>query len=224
MFFFSFFVQAQETEMKEHDHYHQHVSKAETFVISYGEKLLIPKEQKYYNQLQWKVFNPDQSLLKEGTGSGLSDIVFDIPGKYTIITNVASIKASTSPNICIHTDFADSYLVAVTNIHIKPQFENIKFSSPIIGGQDTSNVILNFPIEVEIFDKTSVSLAQMKISTSGVETTITGSIINQTSVKEGVNILQFQLNGKAKKGTYIQFNFVEPSGIMHSKSYSTFIQ
>lgn len=222
LFFFAHLVQAQELAYLGSGHEHEHKPVHTEIIISFGEKLPIEKELEYYDLIRWKVTNADASFVKEGVGASLSDLVFDVPGTYTITTNVSEIVTTKFAHTCVHPRFSDTYTLKVSRARFNFDEAAFSLSSPIIGGQDASNVVFSIPVMVATYLNIPYNNTNMQLEATGIECTIKGKILpSASSLHSGKNVLQFQLSGTAKSGTYIQFDITTPDGQIYSFGYTS---
>jgi hypothetical protein len=185
--------------------------------ISYGE----PISKNFINtrhleEAAWLITNlADQSILREGRGISLLDLIFDIPGDYRI--DFSATEHEHDESGCKHSNLPNSILLTVSTHNIKYFTKDCKLSKELKGGADASGTVLSIPVEINSFNNTKVEVPT-SISSVGIEANILGKLDDtQEVLSKGTYSLNFILTGKVLAGTYISFDFEDSNG--HIQSY-----
>ena len=150
----------------------------------------------------------------------LEDYRFSIPGNYRL-------RLIPDPRLryCSH-DHHDS----VYRLHIAPyaltyRAETIRFSKPFRAKQPLENIEMEISVYLEAFHGDSLAIRHREVSTSGIGTNIVGVLDNRiTHLHPGENRLRYHLQGLCSYETYIQFNFLDPFGLIHPIGYPHLIK
>jgi hypothetical protein len=72
---------------------------------------------------------------------------------------------------------------------------------------------------------TAIQFYTQGFNTAGVRTSVVGKLKNgQKRLQNGINTLEFNLEGQATKNTYIMFDFVDINGNVQSYGFTNKIQ
>lgn len=150
----------------------------------------------------WEFKNSKGQLLKSGTGNFESETLSE-PGDY-----VLHLHAVYNPNSC-DASTVERLNIKVSAVKLEFDFSTLKFSRKIKGGQPATGIVLTVDAMYSSYENTSAVYAQ-GVNTAGVDTNIIGKLKNgPVTLQQGVNTLEFALEGQAKTGSYIMFDFVD---------------
>ena len=159
----------------------------------------------------------ENKVAATGMGNSLASYVFDTPGAYLIDINENLIH---EPNSCEHSHFPEKIFVNVSPLKMEFDFSSVKLSRTIIGGQDTKGTSLVVNVNYSSYDK-NTAVYDKNFSTAGIETSIIGKLKSgKINLQEGMNTLEFELNGQASKNTYIMIDFIDINGVLQSYSFT----
>jgi len=182
----------------------------------------------FYNMklenLSIEVMNSEGSLLANLNELTFTSFLFNIPGDYTIY-----LKSNETGNVnhkeCNHEDHERTVDLHVMPYHISFLFDEMTFSSELIGGKNMSGNTLQIPVDVKLYNASNLLISGFKFQTAGINTTLEGAIPNeQINLNPGTNLISYQLQGSATKNTYIMFDFFDMNGRVHSFGYNTQIK
>ena len=150
----------------------------------------------------------------------LEDYRFSIPGNYRL-------RLIPDPRLryCSH-DHHDS----VYRLHIAPyaltyRAETIRFSKPFHAKQSLENMEMEISVYLEAYHGDSLAIRHREVSTSGIGTNIVGVLDKRiTHLHPGENRMRYHLQGLCSNETYIQFNFLDPFGLIHPIGYPHLIK
>ena len=197
------------------------------YQIGFGETLpenLLKKE--FINQTIWTITNSADSILfKSVNGNTLSSIKFDFPGEYHLSMHFDESIHSSHVGECFHPSIPETIKLVVSPHRIVFDFENLSFSTDIVGGKDMTGATLVVPVEYSSYSGNTIELPSLKMMSAGVNTTIQGVLKNEkTTLSPGLNQLTYSLKGSASKNTYIMFDFYDSTGAIQSYSFPTLIK
>lgn len=189
----------------------------EIATLYYGESL-IKWATDLSNQSSWVISNlDDDKVVATGAGNSLAKYVFDTPGAYLIDINENLIH---NPNGCEHSHSPEKILVKVSPLKMEFDFSSVELSRTIIGGQETKGTSLTVNVNYSSYDN-STAIYDKSFTTAGIKTSIIGKLKSgQINLQDGMNILEFELNGQASKNTYIMIDFIDINGVLQSYSFT----
>lgn len=190
-------------------------------ILSYG-KSLHDLGDEISAQVMWIITDMDKNeVIASGSGDDLAKYVFKKPGMYQVDINENIIHDS---NSCNHKHFPEKMLVEVSPLKMDFDFKSVKLSRNIIGGQSVNGTILSVDVRFSSYDN-SDSFYTQGFNTAGVRTSVVGKLKNgQKRLQNGINTLEFNLEGQATKNTYIMFDFVDINGNVQSYGFTNKIQ
>ncbi|WP_312078310.1 hypothetical protein [Chryseobacterium sp.] len=150
--------------------------------------------------INWQIQNSQDKIIKTGKGN-ISDFIFTIPGNYEvdIKTNENSEEQGNIPNK-LH--------INVSAYKMEFIIPSVKMSNIIVGGKSTQPILLKADVKFSSYDGNPV-VFDKDITCSGVDCTIIGKLKNgPVTLKQGINTLEFQLQGKAHPDSYISFHLI----------------
>lgn len=172
-------------------------------VISFGEKIFFGNVE---DAARWTVINTKENRIVSLTGNQINDYIFEKPGSYEI--SFSEIKKHTDD--CNHPKFPEKMLVKVNSVRMSFDFSKINFSEKIQKGRNCENIIVTVPVTITAKDNSSAKLNAPGLTIAGVGTTLTAKPLNQeVMIKEGVQLLKYQLSGIVNKETYLMFDFFD---------------
>jgi hypothetical protein len=175
--------------------------------ISYNQSLTIDNltisKIKEYN---WTISG--ENLILSGKGDEIFNVIFEIPGNYTLVFSPNGSSQHSHDEECNHSNQSKTYILEVLPISFIFNFEKASFSNVIHGGVELTGTELSIPTSISVFSSNSIGYNQLKLISSGVNTSITGKLIEEDSTKfiSGDKILRFSLIGSASADTYIMFD------------------
>jgi hypothetical protein len=187
--------------------------------ISFGESLSLQALSiGRINEYSWEINGGD--FNESGTGEGLLNVVFQNPGQYTVSLTPSNVVHSSHEGSCNHDTESKQLEIIVLSIKLEFLFDQSSFSNPIKGGTDISGTILSIPVVFSSYDKKDAQIEGLKIITSGVNTSIEGTLKNEkATLSQGLNTLNFSLNGVATPETYIMFDFYYQDDLIETYYY-----
>lgn len=174
----------------------------------------------YYleNGTQWQLKNEDGLLIKTGVGS-VENHIFSAPGNY-----VLHIHEIHTPDSCNHDHFPKSLTIEVSSNKMEFDFSSVKFSKNIMGGKLTNGITLTVNADFTSIDKNSAEYT-FGFATVGVDTSIKGKLKEEkVMLQQGLNTLEFLLEGQASKDNYIMMDFIDINGNVQSYGLTQKIQ
>jgi len=134
------------------------------------------------------------------------------PGMFNVHVHSDHIP-NIADNECNHELHDKDYKVIVLPYRLNFDMSAIQFSRNLIGGVDMQNSYLTIPIEFLSASNESIKLSDFKLIGSGVNNTIVGTLSDKDLIlNPGTNLLTFQLSGSVQTGTYVMFDFLDPTG------------
>lgn len=187
----------------------------ESRVLSYGDNFSF----KLGATSTWLVKNvTTQATLGSGTGS-ISNFNFPIPGDYIVeITEIISCN----PGQCEHGHEPTQISIYVSPHKMTFNFNSIQFSEPILGGQDYTNLQISLEVNYENYYNQNAVLSNYTVRSAGIETNFEGIMGSSfQNLSSGINEVIYTVSGKAKKDSYIMFDFVDINNQVVSYYYPT---
>jgi len=91
--------------------------------------------------------------------------------------------------------------------------------------QDLNDIVMEISVYLEAYHVDSLAIRYREVSTSGIGTSIQGMLDrNITHLYPGENRLRYHLHGLCSYETYIQFDFLDPIGVIHAIGYPHLIK
>lgn len=163
----------------------------------------IPKE------VTW-VIKGDNSLFT-GSGNELNKHIFSIPGNYiiTIRENHSNVEGE-----CYHTNLPNVIKLNVSPVKMLFHKDELALSKTIKKGTSTEGITLSIPVTVTTFRNQEVInyYDYTSVKTSGVGTQISATLSSSTKLKQGKQLLHYNLSGVAQEEAYIMFDFTDING------------
>lgn len=177
--------------------------------ISFGESIELSRD---YEKMTFNFKDNSKSINLNFTE--LIQYKFNKPGNYNIdIIQHKSIETHS----CEHHSLPDSIVVLVDSIRFKFIDSSFKISNKIVQNQSTENINLSVDVEIENYYKTSYVLNLVEIESAGVGTDIIAKPIStKLKMTSGIYKLNYNLKGTCNYPSYIQFDFKNHRGDVHS--------
>lgn len=170
----------------------------------------VPFNFKLESNATWELKNAEGQLIHSGKGS-LENNVFSIPGDY-----VLHIQTVFDPNLCDSDQSPKKINIKASAMKMVFDFESVTFSKKIVGGQATDGITVRVNVDYSSLENNS-AIYTYGFVTAGVDTTVVGKLKNgQVTLQQGMNTLEFELEGQATAGNYIMFDFVDVNGEVQS--------
>jgi hypothetical protein len=198
-----------------------------SYQINFGETLpenLLKSE--YIDRTIWTITNSADSILFQSVnGNLLQSIKFDRPGEYRLSMHFDESIHSSHVGECFHPSIPETIKLVVSPFCLVFDFENLSFSTDIVGGKELSGATLVVPVKYSSYSGNTIELPSLKMISAGVNTTIQGILKDEkTTLSPGLNQLTYSLNGSASKNSYIMFDFYDLTGAIQSYSFPTLIK
>lgn len=151
--------------------------------------------------------------------STMNEFVFSSPGNYSV--ELASDHViEKGQKECDHLVHNRLISIVVLPYHLEFDFDNINFSSQLVGAKEMSSALLTMPIEVKTYSGSSINLGKLKFLTAGVNTTLEGETENENLIlNPGINLISYQMKGIVPENTFIMFDFFDNYGLVQSFGY-----
>jgi len=173
-------------------------------VISFGEKIDFGNVE---NSVRWTITNPKESILVNLNGKKINEYVFEKPGIYDISFFEDKTKSSDE---CHHPMFKEKMRVKVSSVKMIFDFSKIQFSQKIQRGRNYDDIVITVPVNITFKENSQVKFEAPGLQVSGIGTELIAKPINkEIIVKNGVQLLQYQLSGIVNKETYLMFDFLD---------------
>ncbi len=170
--------------------------------------------------LTLKVTNSKGEVLANLNEISMGEFRFDTPGDYSIELK-SEHETNSEHDGCNHFDHDRTVQIRVLPYSLKFDFDQLTFSSELLGGKDMTGVSLTLPVEVKFYSGSSMKVGDFKVLTAGIKTNIEGKTSGDLTLNSGTNLISFQLKGSATKNTYIMFDFFDMNGLVQSFSMLT---
>lgn len=152
----------------------------------------------------------DGARLATGIGHALTRYVFERPGSYSI-----DFHRSTSPTgtACDHGHVPDPIAVEVGTVRMEFDREKAVLSSPLHGGRSAEGIKLRVPVEVVLYGSSTALFTVPEARSAGAGTTILARpAVAVIELKDGPQVLEYDLIGSAPTGSYIMFDLEDING------------
>ncbi len=150
----------------------------------------------------------------------LEDYIFSRPGDYHL-----RLIPDPRHRYCDHDHHDAVYRLRIAPYALTYRAETITFSKPLRAMQDLDDIVMEISVYLEAYHGDSLAIRYRKVSTSGIGTSIQGMLDRSiTHLYPGQNILRYHLRGLCSYETYIQFDFLDPIGVIHAIGYSHLIK
>lgn len=186
-----------------------------------GRDVLVPYNTAFSYDLasstSWELKTSIGQVLKSGKGS-LENEMFEEPGNY-----VLQIHTLNNPNSCDDST-PEKLNIKVSTMNMSFDFSSVKFSKKIKGGQPTVGIVVSVNAVYSSYENSTATYTK-GFKTAGVGTSIVGTLRNgQVALQQGVNTLEFVLEGQATTGNYIMLDFIDVNGDVQSYGLTQIIE
>lgn len=163
--------------------------------------------------ITWEIAD-GSGIIASGSGNGLNDFVFAVPGNYEISIHE---NITFEPGSCKHNTCPDMIQLKVTNTRMTFHHDEITFSEPIRVETETQGISMNVPVTIERYNAfLPLEYTFTEVKSAGIQTDITADLMVGTTLREGKQTLVYQLRGKAHKPAYLMFDFIDINGMVQS--------
>lgn len=162
---------------------------------------------------RWEIINLETGLtFKSGEGT-IKDMIFEIPGNYLIQISELITHNRYS---CGHAHFPEKIFLEVSPLKMEFDFSTVKLSRNIVGNQDSRGITLTVDVLFTSYEG-SVAAYTGGFTAAGVRTSLTGKLKNNEIIlQQGMNSIEFQLEGQVSKDSYISIDFIDINGQIQS--------
>ncbi|MCW3170761.1 hypothetical protein OMO38_19700 [Chryseobacterium sp. 09-1422] len=189
---------------------HSDDQREESITIAYSHPL------NYFlnDDVKWEMRNEKGQIESSGFGS-INNQKVKQPGLYTVLINEKKLGTGQTND---HNQFPSKININVSSKSLDFDFSTLKFSRDIKGGQASDGIIVSINAIYNSFDNAKVKYDH-QMTSAGVGTTIVGKLKGgKFELKQGVNTLQFIIEGTAEKGNMIMLDFKDINN--QTQSYS----
>ena len=150
--------------------------------------------------IQWQMHNNQEKIIEEGVGN-INDFIFTTPGNYEIDIKKNEISEE-------HGNVPNRLNIKVFPYKMEYIVPSVQFSKNIVGGQSTQTITVKANVNFSSYDDKS-AVFDKELKCSGIDCTIIGKLKNgPVTLQQGINALEFQLQGKALPNSYISFYLI----------------
>jgi len=191
--------------------------RVDTTCIAFGQKLTCINITD--DLVTWEIKEKvSGDIISSGNGATLHDYMFTTAGNYVVTLDHHLFY---DPNSCNHGSLPDQIEVMVSPISAKFVFGTISFSSLIQDSIPTDGIQVTVDLDVALQGMSSYNFIIPPVMTNGTDTHIVATPLQeQVSLVNGINTLNFVLNGLVTRPSYIVFDFVDPNGKIQDYIYS----
>lgn len=177
-------------------------------VISHGDKIDFGAIEK---GVKWLVSSNDAQVKSTYLSENeINNFVFAKPGTYQISFQETQKHAA---HECNHPQFKERMTIKVTPIKMTFDFSKISFSDKISRGSNCEQIYVTVPVNVVMKDLKSAKFSVADVIVSGVGSEIVAKPVSaEVVLKNGTQLLKYQLSGIASKEAYLMFDFVDYNG------------
>jgi hypothetical protein len=178
--------------------------------ISYNEKIVFdPYMVDGFDSISWTILGENDFTYSGENLQQLKNYTFSIPGNYTIHFQTGNIHPIEPLNSCNHTICSNIINLTVTKYKLTFLKESVVLSETINAGIETTGIQLTVNVKLDSYDGTGIGY-DYPLTTSGVSTTISGTLNQPVQLNPGINTVTYQLSGKVHfSNTYISFDFTD---------------
>lgn len=154
----------------------------------------------------WTVSNTKEGIFTYLRGNQINDYVFEKTGLYEIGYQENKVH---SEQECNHPHFKEKTRLLVSPVKMTFDFSRIVFSEPLRVGS-CEGITVTVPVQVALQSASAASVTLPNFSVSGIGAEIIGKPVNSEMVlKNGTQLITYQLSGMAKNAAYVMFDFVD---------------
>jgi hypothetical protein len=137
----------------------------------------------------------------------INNFVFAKPGTYEI--SFKETQKNTNHE-CNHPQFKERMIIRVSPVKMIFDFSKISFSEKIRRGSNCDQIFVTVPVNVDMKDVQTAKFTISNVMVAGVGSEIIAKPVNtEVVLKNGTQLLKYQLSGVATKETYLMFDFVD---------------
>lgn len=174
-------------------------------VISHGDKIDFGTIE---NGVKWIISSTDAKVISTYLNDNeINNFVFAKPGTYEILFSETQ---KHTDHECSHPHFKERMMIKVSPIKMTFDFSKISFSEQIKKGNNCDQIFVTVPVNVVMKDVQSAKFIVSNIMVTGFGSEITAKPLNtEVILKNGTQLLKYQLSGVANKEAYLMFDFVD---------------
>lgn len=174
-------------------------------VISYGDKIDFGAIEK---GVMWTISSRDANVnVIYLSDNEINNFVFAKPGTYEISFKETKKQLD---HECSHPQFKERMAIKVSPIKMTFDFSKISFSEKIRKGSNCDQIFITVPVIVAIKDLQTAKIEVSNVMVAGVGSQIIAKPTNaEIILKNGVQLITYQLSGVATRETYLMFDFVD---------------
>ncbi|SHG66321.1 hypothetical protein SAMN05444372_108133 [Flavobacterium micromati] len=174
-------------------------------IISHGDKIDFGTIE---SGVTWTISSQDAAISPSYLNADeINGYVFKKAGVYTVVFSDASTHTEGE---CNHAAFPKNMLIKVSPIKMTFDFSKISFSEKIKRGSICDQIFVTVPVNVDLKDVQTAKFTIPNAMVTGVGSEITAKPVNaEVVLKNGIQLLKYQLSGVATKEAYLMFDFVD---------------
>jgi hypothetical protein len=188
------------------------------FIIPFESKLIATNlGMNVQEDFDWNIINlEDKALVSKGSGASIFQYIFSNPGNYQVTLEH---NAKHIANGCDHGHDPIKVNFSVSPVRMIFDFSKIKFSSKIEKGKSVNGIKVTVPIMVTSVNQQTFRFSPKEVLVTGIGCNITAtSMQTEIELKEGENILTYNLKGIANEEAFLMFDFVDANNNVQSYS------
>lgn len=172
-------------------------------VISFDEKIQFGDVE---NTAKWTITNSKDNIYVSINGNQINDYVFSKVGIYEIAYSDTQKHSSE----CSHAQFENRMTIKVNPVKMTFDFTKISFSDKIQRGKNCEGIFITVPVNVVLKDTQSAVFVVPNVLVAGLGSEIIAKpVTSEVILKNGKQLLKYQLSGVATKEAYLMFDFVD---------------
>jgi hypothetical protein len=175
-------------------------------VISFDEKIDFGNVDA---SAKWTINNSEAKVFTSLNGKQINDYVFRETGVYEI----QFLETKKHSEECNHPMFPDKITVKVNPVKMTYNFSKIEFSEKIERGRNYENLIISVPVTITAIDNSTAKLPTPGLSIAGIGAALNAkSVDEEVVVRNGVQVLKYQVSGIVNAESYLMFDFSDFNG------------
>ena len=175
-------------------------------VISFDEKIDFGNVDA---SAKWTINNSEAKVFTSLNGKQINDYVFRETGVYEI----QFLETKKHSEECNHPMFPDKITVKVNPVKMTYNFSKIEFSEKIERGRNYENLIISVPVTITAIDNSTAKLPTPGLSIAGIGVALNAkSVDEEVVVRNGVQVLKYQVSGIVNAESYLMFDFSNFNG------------
>lgn len=173
-------------------------------VISFGQKIEFGNID---NSVNWTISNKSGGTspvyLK---GNEINNYVFEKSGSYEIRFS----ETKKHSEECYHPAFDETMTVEVSAVKMIFDLSKVVFSDQIQQGRDCEGITVSVPVNITFQGQPNVKFSSPDINVAGIGSEIIAKPVQkEITLKEGTQIIKYNLSGVASREAYLMFDFVD---------------